>query len=94
MITGFSSFADRGIARHSAEIAVAIAIAFAVAVGIAIADMTHKSIAELIAPRLTPILFALNHRAYNITTFAIFNFKISACCANGFVHRHNTMDIV
>ena len=78
LTTGFTSVADRGITRHSAEIAVAIAIAVAVAVGIAIADITHKSIAEFIAPRPTPILFALNHRAYKITTFAIFNFKISA----------------
>ena len=96
LTTGFARFADRGITRHSAEIAVAIAIAVAVAVavGIAIADITHKSIAELIAPRLTPTLFALNHRAYKITSFAIFNLKISACCANGFIHKYSTRDIV
>ena len=51
----------------------AIAIAVASTVGFAFTNISYNPIAEFIAPRPTPILFALNHRAYKTTTNAIFN---------------------
>ena len=110
LTTGFTRFADRGITRHKViamkmnrrkvfRVAVsediilnnfmliAIAPAFNMVMAIVLRSYSYKCFAEIVA-------FCSSHHAYHTTTFAVFNFKISTCCANGFIHRYSTMDIV
>ena len=75
-------------------VVIAIAIALAVAVAIVLRPFSYKCIIEFDASRFACFALARQHRAYQITTLAVINFKISTCCANGFIHRYITMDLV
>ena len=73
---------------------IAIAVASYLLTAIALRSNSYECFAEFDASRFACFVLAHNHRAYQITTLAVFNFKLSTCCANGFIHKYNTTDIV